>query len=220
MKRYSLNCRAALVGVLAAGSVIVAGAQNWVRYEAQPGGKVKISGTSTMHDWTVEGAIIGGAIELAEGVGIDTAQKAPGGLKEGKLPARVQATIPVRSLKSGKSAMDSVMMQAMKQTEHPRIEYRLMELTPKAGEHAPGTPFVFDAKGTLTISGVTKTNTMEVKMDRVAPDKLKTTGSAALKMTDFGIKPPAPKMALGLITTGDDVKVEFEWLTAMPAPVK
>jgi hypothetical protein len=33
-------------------------------------------------------------------------------------------------------------------------------------------------------------------------------------MTSFGIKPPAPKLALGLIHTDDDVKVTFEWLTS------
>jgi hypothetical protein len=33
----------------------------------------------------------------------------------------------------------------------------------------------------------------------------------ALKMTDFKIQPPAPKVALGLIKTGDDVKLKFQW---------
>ena len=34
-----------------------------------------------------------------------------------------------------------------------------------------------------------------------------------VKMTSFGIQPPAPKIALGLISTGDDVKIAFEWNT-------
>jgi hypothetical protein len=33
-------------------------------------------------------------------------------------------------------------------------------------------------------------------------------------MTEFGIKPPAPAIGLGLIKTGDDVKITFEWMTA------
>jgi hypothetical protein len=33
-------------------------------------------------------------------------------------------------------------------------------------------------------------------------------------MTSFGIQPPAPKIALGLISTGDDVKLTFDWVTA------
>jgi len=46
--------------------------------------------------------------------------------------------------------------------------------------------------------------------------KLKTSGDVTLKMTSFKIDPPAPKIALGLISTGDDIKIHFEWLTAMP----
>jgi hypothetical protein len=32
-------------------------------------------------------------------------------------------------------------------------------------------------------------------------------------MSDHGIKAPAPKIALGLITTGDEVSLSFEWFT-------
>ena len=38
-------------------------------------------------------------------------------------------------------------------------------------------------------------------------------GSTKVKMTDFGIKPPAPSIGLGLIKTGDDVTLSFEWKT-------
>jgi hypothetical protein len=41
--------------------------------------------------------------------------------------------------------------------------------------------------------------------------KLKITGTANIKMTDFKIEPPAPKIALGLIKTGDPVKIIFDW---------
>jgi hypothetical protein len=36
-------------------------------------------------------------------------------------------------------------------------------------------------------------------------------------MTDFKIEPPAPAIGLGLIKTGDDVKLSFEWLTVPKA---
>ena len=44
--------------------------------------------------------------------------------------------------------------------------------------------------------------------------KVKVTGSIGLKMTDFKITPPKPKIALGLLTVDDDIKVSFEWMTA------
>ena len=44
--------------------------------------------------------------------------------------------------------------------------------------------------------------------------KLKVSGKTKLKMSQFGVVPPAPKIALGLITTGDEVSVEFNWFVA------
>jgi hypothetical protein len=35
-----------------------------------------------------------------------------------------------------------------------------------------------------------------------------------MKMTDFKIEPPAPKIALGAIKTGDEITISFEWMTA------
>jgi polyisoprenoid-binding protein YceI len=102
----------------------------------------------------------------------------------------------------------------MKFEQHKTIEYRVLELTPKAG--AAGQ---FDAKGALTVSGVTRTNTMPVTIERVDNKRLKVKGTAALKMTDFGIQPPAPEiLGLSVIKTGNDVKLSFEWVTEPKAP--
>jgi hypothetical protein len=57
-------------------------------------------------------------------------------------------------------------------------------------------------------------------MEGLEGNKLKFSGTNSLKMTDFGIKPPAPALALGLIKTGDDVKVSFEWVTGQSAAAK
>jgi hypothetical protein len=62
---------------------------------------------------------------------------------------------------------------------------------------------------------------MPVTITRVDKDKIKVSGQTALKMTDFGIKPPAPAVALGFIKTEDGVKLALEWVTARgtaPAP--
>jgi len=192
---------------LAASLVSNVRAEAWVKYEAQPGSKVKIDGTSTIHDWTVESAIIGGFMELEA--------TADAELKSMKVKPKVEVVIPVRSLKSGKKPMDTVMHNAMKQADYPKIEYRLQELTPKGPGDKPET-FVYTATGALTVSGVTRTNSMTVNISRIDKKQLKVVGATNVKMTDFGIKPPAPDLALGLIKTGDDVKITFEWLTAQP----
>ena len=181
------------------------------KFTAQPGSKVKIDGTSTVHDWTVEGGIIAGAMELDPAFAAD-----PTKAKPGKIAAKVDATIPVRTIKSGKSSMDTIMHAALKQPLHPKIEYRLTELTLKETPKTADAPWEFDSKGELVVAGVTNAVAFPVTMTRT--DKaIKTTGSTSVKMTSFGIQPPAPAVALGLIKTGDDVKLTFEWNTAVPA---
>jgi polyisoprenoid-binding protein YceI len=201
-----------LASLLIAAAVGFAGllhaADGFVRYDAvQGGGKMKIDGTSTVHDWTVEGQLIGGYVEFGSDFDVDNP-------KPGKVPANASAVIPVRQLKSGKTPMDNVMYDAMKQKDHPRIEYRLTEMTLKEAPKSPTDPLVFDTTGDLTVAGVTNKISMPVNMYRVEKGKLKFTGVTTVKMTSFGIQPPAPKIALGLITTGDDVKLTFEWLTS------
>src|SRR5438132_14071546 len=80
-----------------------------IRYEARPGSKVKIDGTSTVHDWTVESGIIGGFMELESNFPLDLSK--PDG--EIKVTPKVQVKILVRSIKSGKSLMDDFMHDAM-----------------------------------------------------------------------------------------------------------
>jgi polyisoprenoid-binding protein YceI len=199
-----------LTAVAALALTVSVFAQELTKFAARPASKVKIEGTSTVHDWTVEGGIIGGAMELDSKFVADPTKAQPG-----KIPAKVEAVIPVRSVKSGKKAMDDIMHAAMKQPQHPRIEYRLTELALKETPKSANGPFTFDSTGQLTVAGVTNKVSFPVTMTREG-QTMKTVGSTSVKMTSFGIQPPAPKVALGLISTGDDVKITFEWQTAVP----
>src|SRR5687767_6791876 len=94
----------------------VLAADPMTKYDAKPGSKVTLDGTSSVHDWTVESMIIGGSMEL----GFDPWNPPAAG----KVPAKVTTTIPVRSLKSkGKldpKRMEEVMQEAMKMQTAPR----------------------------------------------------------------------------------------------------
>ena len=199
---------AAAVALLLAASA----AAQTVRYEAQPNGsKVKIEGTSTIHDWTVESPTIDGFIE-ADGNPLESALKDPKAARP-----RVQVSIPVNTLKSYDELMDGVMQDHLNMAEYPRIEYRLIELKPTSAAGTAG-PLKFDAVGALTVSGTTKTITMSVTVERVDKTRIKIIGSTPLKMTDFDVKPPAPRiLGMPLIKTGDDIKISFEWLVAQKA---
>jgi hypothetical protein len=202
-----------LFPIVAAVFIAVAQAET-ISYVGQPkGSSLKIEGTSNIHDWTAHTSLIGGRMDLDSNFPLDPSKEPP---KDLKVTPFVEVTIPVRQLQSsGKSPMDTVMHETMKADEFPRIKYSLLELTSKG---KADTGLKFTAKGLLTIAGVTKTNEFDVVMSKVE-DKVKVSGETKLKMTDFGIKPPAPKIALGAIKTGDDVKLTFEWLTA-PKPAK
>jgi polyisoprenoid-binding protein YceI len=185
-----------------------------VKYRARAvGNKVLIEGTSNIHDWTMDGQIIGGYLELPDGVVLDSNQGAVAGASGGKVNAKVDVFIPVTSIKNSEhEGMSETMQDAMKAAEFPRIEYRMTEMTLKE-PHAAGTPLEFDTKGELAVAGVTNQISMPVKIETVDATKLKITGSIPLKMTDFKIKPP---VKAGIFRTYDPIKISFVWIVGKP----
>src|SRR4051812_39402196 len=108
MMHFTVPSQLSVVGGKVAATLAVAAlllaapvqAQDTVRYEAKPGSKVRIEGTSTIHDWTMDGQIIGGFLEVPAGVTLDQAQAAVAGVTGGKLNAHAESSIPIRSMKS------------------------------------------------------------------------------------------------------------------------
>jgi polyisoprenoid-binding protein YceI len=180
-----------------------------VKYVAQPGSEVRIDGTSNIHDWTVKGQIISGSMEVSPEFEKDLKSLTPA--------PKVDATIPIRSLKSGNKKMDEVMQEHMKMKENPTIKYALTGMTIKSEPKGANGPGEYVSTGDLTISGTKKSIEMPVTIERLEGGKLKIKGSTPIKMTDYGIKPPAPALAMGLIKTGDDVKVAIDWIVAKAA---
>ena len=203
MKKLWIQSLAVVLALAWSASVFAA---DLAKFDPKPGSKMKIDGTSSIHDWTVESGILAGGMELDPAFVAD-----PTTAKPGKIAAKVETTIPVRSLKSGNRLMDDRMYEAMSLPKFPKIEYRLTELTLKETPKSANGPFNFDSKGELTVSGVTNKVSFPVTMTR-ADKMLKITGSTSVKMTSFGITPPGLIVA---IKTGDDVKLTFEWNTGV-----
>jgi polyisoprenoid-binding protein YceI len=200
-------------GTLFLASTLPATAQT--HYAGQPGGSsVKIEGTSSLHDWEMEGTLIGGFIEFGAGVQLDPTQTGIAGIQGDKVPAKSRVIIPVRGIHSKADhmpdVMDSLMQGALKEPDFPRIQLTLKEMTFK-GPHAVGKPFDFDITGDLSIAGMTNSVTFPITVECLDADQLKVTGTVPVKMTDYGITPPAPSFGLGLMKTGPDVKIIFDW---------
>lgn len=196
---------------------ISAQAAELTKLSARSGSKMRVEGTSNIHDWQVESPLIGGSVDVDNNFPMEPGQN----VNPGKLEAKGEAFVQVRSLKSiekdGKpysDKMDDIMYEKLDSGKTPRIIFKLAELTLKEPAKAKDAPYVFDAKGTVTVAGINKDVTFPVNVLPMADKKVKISGAIPLKMSDFKIEPPAPKIALGFIKTGDDVKVLFDWMVA------
>lgn len=190
-------------------------------FSARSGSKMRIEGTSNIHDWQVESPFIAGFMEVGPNFPMEPGQA----VTPGKVEAKGEVFIQVRSLKSIEKDgrpysdnMDEIMWEHLREAQNKRILYHLSELTLKEAPKTKDAPYVFEAKGDLAVAGVTNKMTMTVNVLPLGDKKLKITGATTLKMTDFKVEPPAPKIAMGLIKTGDEVKLIFDWRLAQPKP--
>jgi hypothetical protein len=205
----------ALTSLIAASAS--ARAQDFVRYKTKPqGNKVRIDGAANVHDWAMEGTLIGGFLEVPASVTLDSAQADLAGAPDGKLKANAEVSIRVSSVKNtdGFEGMDNVMQVAMNAATYPWIKYHLTEMTLKQ-PHAAGTPFQFDTKGELSFNNVTNKISVPVTIESFDKTKLKVVGTAIpVSMTDYGVKPP---VKAGIFTTQPGVKISFTWVVGLSA---
>jgi hypothetical protein len=187
------------------------------RLDARSGSKMRLEGTSTIHDWQVESPLIIGYLEVGPNFPLEPGQS----VSPGKVEATGEASVIVKSLRSVKEdgrpyddKMDDKMYHMMSYTNYPKIVYRLTELTLKEVPKDKGAPYVFDSKGNLAIAGVTNAISMPVSVLPLPDGKVKISGSVGIKMTDFKIEPANIIVA----KTGNDVKIKFDWMVGQKKP--
>jgi polyisoprenoid-binding protein YceI len=185
---------AALLGVFAT----TGAAQTTARVAVSPESKLWIEGTSNLHGWSCKAEKFDAAIELDAAAVAELATATPKVLK------RVDVKVPVKSLKCGHGGMDDNLYKALKADETPEISYILATFDAAPGE---ADAFALKTNGTLAIAGKENKLTMDVVATRLPDGTVTATGVVAIKMTDFGIKPPTAMF--GTLRTGDEVKVNF-----------
>ncbi len=195
------------------------GAAEMTRYDARSGSKMRIEGTSVVHDWRAESPLILGFLEVGPGFPTEPGQT----VTPGKIEARGEARVMVNTLLSKKengdpyeSKMDDKMHDMLKMDTYPMIVFRLTELTLKEAPRSKDDPYLFDSKGELAVAGVTNQLSMVVSIFPLADKKLKISGTAPLKMTDFKIEPAT--LILPAFKTSEDVKIKFEWMLGQKKP--
>ena len=156
--------------------------------------KVSVDGTSTLHDWSSAVTKLEWSGQLTvEGTSVKAIQN-------------LVVTIPVESIKSEKGGMmDDKTYEAFKSDKNPTIAFKLTSATVTGNK--------VNAKGTLTMAGVTKPIVMNVDAKVLADGAVHLSGSQAINMKDYGMTPP--KAVMGTIKVGEKVTVLFE-LTVAP----
>lgn len=148
-----------------------------------------VAGTSTIHDWEmIAKEDLTGSAELYT--------------ENGKLSKITSLTIeiPVKSLKSGKGAMDKNAYEALNAAKYPSITFEMTEFLGITGTK-------IKAKGKLTIAGKAQIIPLEVSYS-LTGNAIKFTGTHAILFSDFKID--APTAVLGTIKTGDELMLAFE----------
>ena len=185
-----LSVYAALVAVFV--TTLSFSLNNNQNYRAQ-GLTIAISGTSTLHDWTLKSDK--GKCEVNF---VMTGDK-PTGI------AALSFTIPVETLKSGKSAMDKNTYKAMNADEHKNVSFTLVSGTVTQKD---ATTYQIVTIGRMTIAGTTRQMDLLATAKYNPADKSFTvTGSEKMKMTDFNVTPPT--VMFGSIKTGNDITIAF-----------
>ena len=190
-------------------------ADSMTRLDARSGSKMRIEGTSTVHDWQAESPLIMGFIEVGPSFPLEAGQA----VTPGKVEARGEAAVMVRQLRSIEKdgsyyndTMDAKMWDMMRMPQNPKIIYHLTELVLKEAPKQKTDPYVFDSKGELAVGGKTNKISMVVNVlplgEKNGDKRVKITGTTPLKMSDFDISPAS----IIFSKTGDDVTVKFEWV--------
>lgn len=153
---------------------------------------MKLTGTSTVHDWEMD------------------AEKATGEAhfhfkKDGELQSVDFLTfvLAVKNLKSDRKGLDKNAYKALKSNKYKNIQYKLSSST--LSSESGG--YLLKAKGQLTIAGVTNDIAMDVHLVVNKNGAITYKGSYKMNMTDYKVDPPS--FLFGTMKTGDAITLEF-----------
>lgn len=193
--------------------------QETTRFVPATASQLVLEGSSNVADWRCSGRTLEGRMEVAapldrinavidriEDGDVARLRLLPGGPA---FPAPTfQLRIPVDTLRCGNRQMERDMYRALRGDEHPAIEFRFAELVGGVNHDIDAGSYHARISGVVTLAGTKKHVTVEVKAERVAPDRFRLRARLPLRMTDFRIEPPTA--LFGIVKAKDHVAVEFD----------
>jgi polyisoprenoid-binding protein YceI len=152
---------------------------------------VKVSGTSTLHDWEMELTTFDATANL------ETRDDGSYTISSARFSANAN------DLVSEKSMMTNKAHEALKADKQPEIKFEQTGMLEIAGnQDDPDT-----IAGNLTIAGKTKPVEIALKTNVNSQKEVSVSGETTLKMTDFDMEPPT--VMFGTIKTTDEVTISF-----------
>lgn len=158
--------------------------------------EMKISGTSTFHDWTMKTASFSG--KAAFNIGAEN--------QITKLSA-IAFNLPVLTLKSGQKKLDKNAYKALKTDQFKEILYKQVSAEVMSVNNSK---FHIKTAGKLTISGVTKDAIIDLYCFINKDGSMSCDGNYPVNMSDYNVT--APVFMGGVMKTGDAIKLEFSFL--------
>ena len=189
------NQRISYMVILAAAALISTFASNAQNIRKNSAFIVKVSGSSNLHDWTMEAKT--GSIEANLNLASNVSYLA--GIQS------LTFNVPVKNLKSTEgTTMDNRAYDALKADKYPTISFNLLTATPVSPQ---ANKSQYKVTGNLTIAGVTKPVEMLANSTKNADGSVIITGQQKLKFTQFGLKPPS--FMFGALKVTDNVTIDY-----------
>jgi polyisoprenoid-binding protein YceI len=180
--------------LLIVGSTQVLQAQTKYKIQETKDIDMKLSGTSTLHNWTMETQTFTGEAQF--------------GFKSGNIQLNsiksLSFNLNVTDLKSGEKGLDKNAYKALKTDQYKDIVYKLSSAKVMSEKNGK---YLIKTQGNLSIAGVTKDVAMDVYAVVNKDGSITCTGSDKLLMTDYQVKPP--KFMLGAMKTGDAITLNY-----------
>ncbi len=195
---------------------------SWLRFEPEYPAEIRLTGTSTLHDWEVSGTDIHGSLDvrlpgdafdalIAAGIDENTLGKFGVGVDVDD-GWRIGLRIPVQTLQSSSARMRRDLMDAIGAKRNPFIYYEFKRLngSPTFLKDRSDHVVAVKAKGTLTLAGKTKTVVTESRIRFIDEKSIEISGRLPLNMLDFGIDPPTAFFGLLRAHADFDVLYRFQ----------
>lgn len=169
-------------------------AAGWAAFAGfEPGGRIRIEGTSNVHGWHCS------APRYSGDFGSTAAGDALASID------RLTFTVPVAGIDCNNGTMNGKLRDALRASANPTIRYTLQSA--QFGAPTNGR-FSVNASGQLTVAGQTRPLQMTVQGQALGGGRYRFTGSTPISMRSFGIEPITAM--LGTMRVGDRVTVNFD----------